>query len=497
MAIYDSYKPLRNFVRKLSLQSALIEIWQLSQNISHGLPLPPQFLIYENQSIKGYVLPWELAILAREVILEAGDNGQKRLLNPNDLSALVRCIRELTNEQSGLFLQKHDVMHEMHRVSQQQFPWQIGMTTKLARFYRIFKNTELEQILIQATKLNITKILHLGLCLWGLLRDKPTFNTHTDFSVLGISNEERDAFFRIFSLDLETLRQRTRDQQEYNENWCYTVNPLIKTPLVKLSPDSQRVICPIPEFMLTSMTEGLIFDIYGVKGYELPYGNAYEEYVFGVTELLLAGSAYSIEKGSEYYIGRSKKNGVDLILHSQASAMLIECKAKRLNKDSKFKSDGTKLNSDLSLLAKFIVQNYKNIDDINNGHTQWDAKNRSLFPIILTLMECYIWTPEMRRVLNDLIDAKLKDAGVSVDIVTRYPYTIMCNDEYEIAIQLIQIVGMETYFKELQKEEFTLWSIDSIHKTAFRDILPSCKTNYFDEDYNNLINSFGRMPSVL
>lgn len=496
MSFYDVYKPLRNFVRKLSLQQELIHIWQLSQNISNGLPLPPAFNIYENQSVKGEIHPWELEILAREVVLEAGEIGKKELLNTNDLSIAIGCLRKIVNEQSRLFLQEHNVMHEMHRVSQQQFPWQIGMTTKLARFYRIFKNTELEPILIQATGLGITKILQLGFCLCGMFRDRPTFNVNTDFSIFGISNEERDAFFKIFSLDLETLRQRTRDQQEYNENWCYTVNPLIKTPLIKLSLESQQVVCPIPEFILTGMTEGLVFDIYRVRGYEKPYGNAYEEYVFGVTELLLNGTEYSVEKGSEYYVGRNKKDGVDLILHNQTSAMLIECKAKRLNKDSKFKSDGIKLDSDLSLLAKFIVQNYKNIDDINNGHTPWDVRNRSLFPIILTLMECYIWTPEMRRSLGSLIDEKLKDAGVSVDIVTRYPFTIMCNDEYEIAIQLIQLVGMEVYFGELQKEEFTLWSINSIHKIAFKDILSKCKTNYFDEDYNNLINSFGKIPNV-
>ena len=77
-AIYEAYKPLRNFLRQCSLEDVLVDLWQLSLQMNNGtriLNLSRQL----PDARESLIMAWDLPTLAREAILHAQPKGTKRL----------------------------------------------------------------------------------------------------------------------------------------------------------------------------------------------------------------------------------------------------------------------------------------------------------------------------------------------------------------------------------------------------------------------------------
>lgn len=489
--MYEHYKPLRNFVRNLDQTTSLVQIWWLLQNITYGLPLPADFQRFDNQSVKGIIYPWELEILAREVILHGGYKSKRNLFKVNDLLIAIGHIRRLVNQQSNGYISENNVLHEMHRITQQQFPWQKGHQTKLARYLKIFRYKDLSAILIEATGLTVEEIYLICTSIAGNFLKRYVWNTKINYNGFGISDEKRDLFLSRIVIEIAKLKERTRQCQEYNENWCYTINPLLSTPLIIIDPEhTTKVICPVPRYIFDRCSEGLIYDIYGVKGYEQPLGNAFQSYVKDISNRLIENSTFEVADAKEYYVKKEKKHGIDLYLFDEYSAMLIECKAKRLDLKSKYQSNNSELTSHLKLLAKFVVQNYKNLSDIVNNHTPWKSSNRSLYPVIVTLMELYIWTPDMLSVLDSFVVQKMKDAKINEQLKEKFPYTIMSIDEYELSLQIIRQVGIRKFFEDMRGPAYSGWSVDSFIKTHYQTLLVNCGRYYLSQELDEVLKKF-------
>ncbi|ARA80358.1 hypothetical protein [Pseudomonas amygdali] len=86
--MYEAYKALRNFARRLNRVDALLQMWSFFQNINHGKQLPANFCRINKKgipSLKDVIHPWELDILTREVILHSGGSKEKDLYNTDHL----------------------------------------------------------------------------------------------------------------------------------------------------------------------------------------------------------------------------------------------------------------------------------------------------------------------------------------------------------------------------------------------------------------------------
>ena len=132
MSFYDEYKPFRNYMRRFDLVSSLIDVWAYSCHIIEKQPLQTEYAVgldpLKMGSLKEHVHPWDLDILAREIILNAGSGRGYSLRWWNDLAAAINHLRHLDG---AAFLQSDDpqadVMIELHRIAHRQFPWQMSM----------------------------------------------------------------------------------------------------------------------------------------------------------------------------------------------------------------------------------------------------------------------------------------------------------------------------------------------------------------------------------
>ena len=139
MNFYEEYKPFRNYMRRFDLVPGLVDVWCYSLHVMEGQPLPADYAVgaLPFKPLKEHFYPWDLDILARELVLNAGKRGDRSLRTWDHLAVAVNHIRRLDEAaymDSGT--EPSDVIFELHRIAHRQFPWQIsvGMAPMMRAF---------------------------------------------------------------------------------------------------------------------------------------------------------------------------------------------------------------------------------------------------------------------------------------------------------------------------------------------------------------------------
>jgi hypothetical protein len=127
MTFYEEYKPFRNYMRRLDLVGSLVDVWCFSVHIMNDRALPPDYEVGRpfGVSTKDNLWPWDLDILAREIVLNAGNRGDRTLRRWNDFAAAINYIRRLDGDAYSASGESADVLFELHRIVHRQFPWQV------------------------------------------------------------------------------------------------------------------------------------------------------------------------------------------------------------------------------------------------------------------------------------------------------------------------------------------------------------------------------------
>jgi hypothetical protein len=127
---FNEYKPFRKFMRRFDLESSLLDVWHYALFLTDQKPLPPGYADsrgeHQSTPLNEVLYPWELEIITRELILNAGWGGESSLAKWSDLRTAINHIRRLNEVSFELSDDKmRDVLIEVHRLAHRQFPWQI------------------------------------------------------------------------------------------------------------------------------------------------------------------------------------------------------------------------------------------------------------------------------------------------------------------------------------------------------------------------------------
>ncbi|MBK3451034.1 hypothetical protein [Pseudomonas haemolytica] len=487
--MYHYYKPLRNFSKKLDLNTSLVQVWQIFQNIVNDKPLPYEFHVLGNgsPSVKGKAFPWELDILVKEIILHAGTVCDKNLFVIPDFVCAFNLAKNIPDALIGMRPQER-IMREMSRIYSQQSTWKTGKDLQtLARYLRIYSYPDLHEVLLKATGMSIKHHMLMGAAITGHLLGSYWYSPLQSFEVFGISNQMRDSFWNRVSSNVNDLREAVRKEQKYDDDWAYTFNPLMEKPFIRgLTRDPNMAVCPIPSYLLQRITEGLFFDIKSINGFGNSYGAAFEHYVKGITEQLSGERGFKIIEGAEYKIGKDKKHGVDLILEGKDIAILIECKTKKMVWDARYGYGEESLISEIEKLAKFVVQNYKNLIDVVNGNANWKCLGRNLYPMVVTLGDFVMMDPVIiARFESEILD-KLSIEGLPHEIQFEYPYLVVSIEEYEKLIQILDLVGFEEFFGKFKASNSKGWEVTRFLHEVYSVEISTRMNDYLRQDLLDL-----------
>jgi hypothetical protein len=494
MSLYHDYKPFRNFTRQFDLEASMLDVWHYALFLTDDKPLPPHYAAsraeHQFVSLKTLVHPWELEIIARELILNAGRSGDCSLAKWSDLRAAINHVRRLDEITFELSDDKmRDVLIELHRLAHRQFPWQIKPTVNtLVRAFRVYGSPQMDALVKRELGLTTYQFIRLGIAVAGGFRNRPYLSTTQDYSCLGIPLETSKAFLSRLSCDINSLRKETRAHQSYDRDWVYAWNPLEATPLISLDVSHpELLVCPLPALILKRVTSGLYFDIVKSAGFDNPFGDSFQTYIGDVLKVACHGPRFATRAEAPYYIGGNLHHGTDWIVSDVGGHVFIECKTKRLRLDAKTRSDTKALEKDVLVLAKAIVQHYGNVKNALDGKTDWTSGGRPIYPLILTMEDWFIFSPRIDELLNSEVTRLFSECGLDLSFLERMPFTIASAHEFEIAIQIIAEVGISKVMAAKAKGEHRTWGLAAFLGTTFADEIKRVNWAVFGDDLRRLV----------
>lgn len=491
--IYDAYKPLRNFLRKFSLVPSLSLIWLLSEHILNNKPLPFKYNFRADNGellpLKTLVFPWDLEILCRELILNAGNEEVLSLSKTKDLGHAINLIRDIEEEISIRSLPQDDILLELHRIIHRQFPWQKKNTQRqMIRYLKVYGEDTLTTIIRDITGMNMREYFYLSLAVTGSFLNNAGLSKRQDYGIIDIAPQQTAAFFERLSIPLPELKKRFKSLEQYGRNWLYTWNPLIERPLISIDekfPD--RLICPMPRYVLDRTTRGVFYDIVNAEKFSDAFGPSFQKYVGDVIVETCTNKKFTLHKEAEYKDGKKKKHGVDWILSDPHANLFIECKTKRMSINAKFLITRESLEEDLKILARTIVQNYKNIKDALAGKTAWEINSNQIFPVIVTLEEWLIFSPRIIDQLNKFVSEGLLENNIQDNYLEDMPYTIASIDAFEYAAQIVNQVGIGDFFQLKTEKNNRSTMLQLFAHEKFKELRKNVPQILFKEDWERMM----------
>jgi hypothetical protein len=452
--VFREYKPIRNKIALLSIEDALGVIWAYCQYLQvDDFKFPNEVEVAESylklDFPQKWISEWELELLAKEVIINAGTVPSKgRTLRVwKTLSELVNSLKDLENKIYGAFGSPEDVLVELIRIAHRQFIWQANSpnSASIIRYFKIFNRPGIDEICRQRTGLNIWQTYMCGVASMGFFLDRPAIAIPFRSEIKALPVELFEKFFAFTSKSVADLKTQLKSEQQYDENFAYAYNSLRASPLVKMSyKGTDAYVCPLMTLLYWKFTGGLYYEFVGVPEFGNEFGNGFQDYVGEVVERACPDPMQRLSE-KEYLVGKAKKRSVDWIIADEHAALFLECKAKRLSWGARASlTDLSRLEADIDSMASAVVQVYRTLSDhLSNAYPHFPAQeDRRIFPAIVTLENWRMFGPVMISKLEEAVALKLAAAGLAANLVDQMPYSVWAIEELEVGLQIMKEKGI-------------------------------------------------------
>lgn len=488
--VFDLYKPLRNYTRKLNLNESLLGIHahmqfqQFNQqlpNYIQGFPWGYNRCNRFVDFMTFHMFPWEMAILTKEVIINSQKYGSKKsILHWHFLSESINKLKSLEDSISGIYVNKNNVLSEMHRITHRQFKWQHppNMNT-IARYFVIFNDLKLNEIIKNKIGLSIEKIYLLGIVFIGFFLQKIALNYPPKIEIKNLDLNELNLFLKHFSIDFERLREKLITEQEYNEKFAYSYSSLTAYPLIRMEyGNMDSLVCPVPRYLYERFTSGIYYEIYKEKNFDNAFGESFQNYVGEVLK-----RTHDLSKiYSEKSYGNDTRT-IDWALSDHSSILFIECKTKRLTLNAKVELESNlALDNQLEKIADFVIQTYKTIIEYTKGkypNLKYD-QSKNIYPLIVTLEDWYIFGNDIPKI-NKKIEEKLLKQKLPQDLMIKYPYSVCSAETFETFSQIIKQVGINKVMEGKTKNKETVeWEMLTYLQGFFKKEILNTKNIFKD-----------------
>ncbi len=476
--ISSLYQPIQTFLRSFNLLDSLYLIWGYSRNFTFDLPFPDDIEKpfdfnptddINKRRFRG--LPeFEQEYLLKEFLINCNLNSSRSTLKQKEnLAELIYYIRWFSNEIDKHHTIPNDFLLEFNRIAHRQFRWQLGYSqNEIIRYYKIYSSPDLSVIVKNKFKISTYQIFIIGFVLfnWTAKHFKSAYplKTNVDF----LSNEMIEIFFNHFSIPIEQAINELKEGQNLNENIFYSYNPLLAKPILIYQ---NSFICPLHLQLFWQVTSGIYYSIVKEKGFEIAFGNSFQNYVGEV--LFKSCSSPKIQIFEERTYGSPEKRTTDWIIEDEDAILFIECKAKRMTMGAKTEFDiKNGLESDLKKMSSFITQIYKTyVEYRNDKYPQVKFQlSKNFIPLVVTLEDWYLnINPKILGMLKDLVIEGFKTNKMDIELLETFPYHIRSVSVFERDIQLINSLGISEYFRKVKHNEIHEYMDSFKFETHFED----------------------------
>ena len=481
--MYESYKPLRNYLRQFSQIPALAVVYRFMQYLQFDASLPPEFdnpARHSKHKWEKGIFEWELETLAREIILNCPAAGAKLMDRWGKFAEAMNHVKRVENDAWGDGDHAPDILMELLRLAHRQFHWQQGFNeAQLARFFKLYDHPKIRPLIEAEFGMTTREFFQIGLVLVGSLSGSMIIRTPLNNQINMVPAETVATLLDRLSTDLPELQRQLREQQEYNVNWAYSFNPLWLHPLIRVADDV--LIGPLPTLLLYRLTSGVYFDLVG-RGDEFgkSIGPAFQDYTGEVVQAANERGSLTILAEAEYGSKQRRKDSADWIVEDGEATLFLECKASRMRLQGKIDLIAKEnMEREIARLAAFVTQLYATLADAISGqYEHWQFRGQPVYPVVVTLDEWHAFgTAE--KIIDDAIDAAFAEKGLDKALLARFPYQVWSIGDFEHVIQPMAVRGIDDLMKAKtcpEKQHFPIhnYALDyaAKHEFAFKPLFP-------------------------
>ncbi|GKX33723.1 MAG: hypothetical protein MnENMB40S_13410 [Rhizobiaceae bacterium MnEN-MB40S] len=424
---------------------------------------------------------WELETLIIQLLflpdaeMQTNTRGELDCSRFRTVVELINRLRKLEDVESALYLSENefDVLNEMHRIAQRQFHWQRGYFN-LPQFYRtafIYSQGECGEYFQRTHGLPIAELNFVGFVYYAHSLRTPFTNLSNGISAIGLTTDLLDRALPLLVCKLDEARSETAALVErVNKKHgrpiptAYLPSVLRRRPLLSLDERPYEFIAPIPEMIAMRVTSGLYYDLIpGGQGLLNEANDRFEEY----SRRLISAQMERFEARRAYRYELKKGYSADtpdiLVRDGNRLALVIECKATKLNYLAQFAEDPFETEKQQYLqIANAVLQLWRFFSHIRQGFID-ESIDPEASAMVLTLDSFLTLSRKLKadilREANLLAD---KDGSI-VDEDRRQ--VVFCSIQ---TLEEILSISNESEFldtlKAARQEKYDGWEISSIYR---------------------------------
>lgn len=212
---------------------------------------------------------WEVETLVNQLVLTPKRPGRRgyQCRNFGTASEFTNYLRDLENAEYALKADPVQVLKEMHRIGQRQFPWQRQMPN-LPDFYRpifLYGQGGCAAAFEEEHGLSVSQFVLIGFGLYAAFSARPHLARRFDLTALGVTPAQLEAALGLLSIPAAqapaALRATIRNAGAAGAETAYRPSLLRRHPILAYGPRDERLWAPLPDLILQRVTFGLYYDV--------------------------------------------------------------------------------------------------------------------------------------------------------------------------------------------------------------------------------------------
>lgn len=416
-----------------------------------------------------YHLPlWTLETLTNELFSSYKQSPLKKQLRHDlyaNYRALASLVMKLENAEDGIFLAKHDVFTEMHRIGQRQFPWQRGWLNgpALYRALAMYGSGQAATYFEREAGISISEFVLIGMWLGGALSRTGKANRDTDLSIVGVTANQLNAALTRLAISHERARSQARRMRERKMHTAYKPSILRDYPIIAFGEQGERLRAPLPDLIGCRITSGLYLDVVGGGPKVWKHiGDAFETYCVEYLQAML--SPLHVTGEVEYGPRKARFRSPDVLVSRDDNIVFVaECKAKRMTLEARFADDPVaEAATGYEEIAKGIFQIWRFFSHARRGLTSGPHVQHDCIGIVLTVDP---WLTMARNQEKEVyqIAHRLADEAGEIEEQDRRQIAVCLIDDVEHALQHGTADSFLSACKELTSGDKRGWILSVAH----------------------------------
>jgi len=398
-----------------------------------------------------FVAPWTLETLVNEALVHrSADRGSKRLLNTrhwSSFASLFNLINEIENAESLDDIPEMAILGALPRIGWRQFGWQIGYKTA-NRFFRswwLYNFPEANDFFLKTYGVSVERFCYVGFAVASQLIKYPAVRPNTTLSKVGITDEERDAFFRMVSLSSANARKHAAKERKWGKGQiAYKPSVLRRKPMITITNENVlEAYCPLPALLYLRFTDGLFYDLIENSDLKRIIGERFEDYAFEINRHYLS-DRYRIFKEDKYGARSKQRATPDLrIINGEHKLKaIIECKSRRIPFKVLSSPNPYFENKDVfAELVKGVTQIWRYVADVRLGRAECDWRISSDVIGVILMLEP--WLQMYSETIRSIKQRAVMECEryPEVEEVDQIEITFVAVDDWEYSLGRIRAEG--------------------------------------------------------